>query len=346
MKTSFLLLFNKCFILFVFMMGLNTNLAADFENSTHAEYPEWFVDSPFLDLAEVNQDATTNGKKGLMVLFTTKGCSYCEQFIRRSLGNARIAALVQKDFSSVGLEIFNDAEMVAPDGSTLAVKNYAKKEGVGFAPTLLFYDRNGKVVLRQVGYQAPQRFLHLRDYVAGDHYQTQTLRDFLATKLPRDTDKNTYAKLKTDVLFDEAPYILDRSQFAASEPLMVIFEKTACTECEKFHKDVLTIKDVRGTLKQFQVVRLNATDNKTPVLLPDGKRTTPSQWYDQSAFTRLPALMFFNESGKEVLKTDALVLHHRMMNSLNYVLEKAYKKDWTYQRFARSKSLEASLKND
>ena len=85
MKTSFLLLFNKCFILFVFMMGLNTNLAADFENSTHAEYPEWFVDSPFLDLAEVNQDATTNGKKGLMVLFTTKGCSYCEQFIRRSM---------------------------------------------------------------------------------------------------------------------------------------------------------------------------------------------------------------------------------------------------------------------
>ncbi len=184
------------------------------------------------------------------------------------------------------------------------------------------------------------------DYVAGDHYQTQTLRDFLATKLPRDTDKNTYAKLKADVLFDEAPYILDRSQFAASEPLMVIFEKTGCTECEEFHKDVLTIKDVRGTLKQFQVVRLNATDNKTPVLLPDGKRITPSQWYDQSAFTRLPALMFFNESGKEVLKTDALVLHHRMMNSLNYVLEKAYKKDWTYQRFVRSKSLEASLKND
>jgi thioredoxin-related protein len=346
MKTSFLLLFNKSLILFVFMLGLNTNLAADFENNTHAEYPEWFVDSPFLDLAEVNQDATENGKKGLMVLFTTRGCSYCEQFIRRSLGDAKIAAKVQKDFSSVGLEIFDDAEMVAPDGSTLAVKHFAKKEGVGFAPTLLFYDKDGKMVLRQVGYQAPERFVQLMKYTANQHYREQSLRDFLATILENSTEDKSYTQLKADALFDGAPYSLDRSKFAANEPLMVIFEKPGCAECKDFHQDVLTLKDVRSTLQKFQVVRLDPTDDKTPVLLPDGKRITPSQWFDKTTFSRLPALLFFDEGGNQVLKTDALVLHERMMNSLNYVLEKAYKKDWTYQQFARSKALAASLKND
>jgi thioredoxin-related protein len=317
----------------------------EFEDSTHVEYPEWFVDGPFLDfdLAEVNEEALAKGKKGTMVLFTTRGCSYCEQFIRRSLGDPKIAKLVQEKFDSIGMEIFDDAEMVGPAGETMAVKHFAKKEGAGFAPTLLFYDENGKRVLRQIGYQAPQRFLHLMDYVADDHYQSQSLRDFLATKLPKEPAKNTYTSLKADALFDEPPYALDRSRFAASDPLLVLFEKPGCTECESFHQDVMTLKDVRGTLKQFQVVRLNSMDNKTRVLAPDGKQITPSQWYQQAEFTQLPALLFFNEAGKQVLKTDAFVRHHRVMNTPNYVLEKAYKKGWTYQQFARSKGIERSL---
>ncbi len=346
MKTILLPLFNNYLFILILFAVLSTPALADFEGSTHAEYPEWFVDSPFLDLAEVNQDVSANGKKGLMVLFTTRGCSYCEQFIRRSLGDDKIAALVQKYFASVGLEIFDDAEMVAPDGSTLAVKHFAKKEGVGFAPTLLFYDKDGKVVLRQVGYQAPERFVQLMEYTANQHYRELSLRDFLASKMESSTEDKSYTQLKADTLFDDAPYSLDRSKFAANEPLMVIFEKPGCAECKDFHQDVLTLKDVRSTLQKFQVVRLDPTDDKTPVLLPDGKRITPSQWFDKTTFSRLPALLFFDEGGNQVLKTDALVLHERMMNSLNYVLEKAYKKDWTYQQFARSKALAATLKND
>ena len=184
------------------------------------------------------------------------------------------------------------------------------------------------------------------DYVADDHYQSQSLRDFLVTKLPKQQVINTYNKLKADNLFEEPPYALDRSHFAANYPLLVLFEKPGCTECESFHQDVMTLKDVRGTLKHFQVVRLNAIDNKTPVLAPDGKRTTPSQWYEQAEFTQLPAFLFFNEAGKQVLKTDAFVRHHRVMNSLNYVLTKAYDKDWTYQQFVRSKSNAIRLKQE
>lgn len=51
-------------------------------------------------------------------------------------------------------------------------------------------------------------------------------------------------------------------------------------------------------------------------------------------------LVFFDEQGREVLRTDALVLRQRMLNSLHYVLERAYDQDWTYQRFARARALE------
>ena len=50
--------------------------------------------------------------------------------------------------------------------------------------------------------------------------------------------------------------------------------------------------------------------------------------------------MFFNEHGRQVLYTDALVGRQRMLNSVNYVLQRAYEKDWSYQRFARTTAIE------
>jgi len=308
------------------------------------DFPDWFVDSPFLDLEEVTEEASNEDKKGLMILYTTQGCSYCGQFIKRSLGNPEIAKLVQKRFASIGLEMFDDAEMVTPSGENMAIKEFAKQQGVEFVPSLLFFDENGKRVWRQVGYQAPKRFVHLMNYVADKHYEKQTLRDFLSERTVKQKTPDIYTALKDDKLFDTPPYALDRSRFAASQPLMVLFEKTGCAECEEFHKDVLADSEVREALKGIQIVRMDANDDKTTVILPDGKRTTPAQWYQQTDFSRLPALMFFNETGKLSLQTDAYVLKTRVMNSINYMLEKAYTKDLYYQHFARQKGIERNLK--
>lgn len=345
-------------LLFIFQVSTVEAKAFSMEGGEH--FPSWFVDDPLLDLTDyqgttsttdnnvkknvktkVKTNTKNNAKKGLMVLYTTKGCSYCAEFIRKSLGNKEIAAIVQKNFYSVGLEIFDDVEMVDPAGETVSVKQFAKQEGVEFAPTLLFYDNEGKRVLHQTGYQSPERFVKLLDFVINERYKQQSLQDYFKTV---STEKSSYT-LKSDPLFDTAPYRLDRSHFSANEPLLVIFEKSGCKECKIFHDDVLTVKNVRKNLKDFEVVRLDVTDMTTTILMPNGQRSTPEKWYKETKFSRLPALLFFNEKGNNVLSTDAYVGEGRMMNSIGFMLEKAYKKGWTYQRFARSKSIARNLKN-
>ncbi len=315
--------------------------ARDFQDSqfTHIHYPDWFKDS-LLDLQEDINEAREDDKLGLMVLFTTDGCSYCDVFIRRSLGDQRLASLLKAHFHAVGLEIFNDAEMVGPRGEALRVKEFAKREGAGFSPTLLFFGENGSLLYRGVGYHSPARFRLVLDYLVDGHYLQSTFRDYTARRQAGFMSQDASYRLRPNPQFDSPPYALDRTRFPAERPLLVIFEAEGCEECPILHDEVLSVPEVRELMGRFDVVRLDARDSKTPVLAPDGARTTPTDWFAATGFSRLPALLFFDEKGREVLRTDALVLRQRMMNSLRFTLERAYEKDWTFQRFARSKAVE------
>lgn len=316
--------------------------AETFDDSTimHIAFPAWFDDSPFLDLSEDIASAEQNGKQGLMILFTTEGCSYCARFIDESLGDPGIAAQVRQHFRSLGMEIFDDKALTDPAGHSLPIKEFAQREGVQFSPSILFYDTDGRRILRLVGYQGPERFRHVLDYLTGRHYRSGSLRDYLQRLASRAVSRDAESELEVDPLFSRPPYILDRSRFPASLPLLVIFEGPGCAPCQDFHAQVLADREVRAQLQQVEVVRLDAADTDTPILSPSGTQLTPAGWYGQTGFTRLPALLFFDKTGRQVLETDALVLQQRMLNSLRYVDQGAYDKGWTYQRFARERALE------
>lgn len=335
--TSKKLLCSVSILIFFLLAGTSNAEYFDDSKVKIVTYPAWFKTKIFLDLDEDLKLARSQGKIGLMVYFGTEGCSYCEVFLRKSLGNPELAAIVQKNFDTIGFDIFDDEEMTSPQGKTLTVKEFAKKEGVQFSPSLLFYGQDGKRILRVAGYQSPERFAVILKYLINKHYLKESFRDYLKRGKIK-TPSTLALNLKQDPLFSKPPYALDRSRIAAGHPLLVVFEKKACKECDEFHAKVLSFSGIRKTLQNFEVVRLDAEDFKTPLITPSGGKMSPAIWFDRSNLTRTPAFLFFNEQGNEVLRIDSLVLRQRLQNSLDFVLERAYKKNWTYQRFARSKA--------
>ncbi len=324
----------------VLLVPLRASTAASFVDSEvkHFGYPAWFKDTPFFELEEDLTKARSDGKHGLMLLLTSQGCSYCDVFIRKSLGDPEIASMVRKHFDSVGMDIFNDADIVDPGGKQMSVKEFARRERAEFSPTLLFYGKDGKRMLRITGYQSPERFKKILGYVTGQHYRSGSLGEYL-NRLP--ISKAAHAGIRPK---HKRSLVLSRNLLPTSKPLLLIFEKTGCGECDDFRNDVLRLKRVNNTLKQFEVVSLDAMDDKTDIITPDGIRTTASSLFRNYAFSRMPAIAFFDVNGNAVLKTDSLVLSQRMMNSLNFVLEKAYKKGLTYQKFERTKAIESFQK--
>lgn len=304
-------------------------------------YPDWFKES-FLNLADDAADAAEDGKQGLFVFFSTQGCSYCHLFIEKSLGDPAITERLRAHFDSIGLEIFSDAELTDFGGAETRVKTFAVDQGVQFAPTLLFFDTDGRRLLRLTGYYDPDTFARVLDYLIDGHHREVGLRDYLAQRqkaAQKGAEPARGGGLISDPLFAEPPYALDRSRMAAERPLLVVFESADCPRCERFHREVLGDEPTRARLADFDVVRLDAADDSTPVLTPGGERTVPSAWLERFGFTQLPALAFFNEAGEPVLASDALILKSRMNNSIGFVTERAYEKGWNYQRYARSQGM-------
>ena len=122
--------------------------------------------------------------------------------------------------------------------------------------------------------------------------------------------------------------------------MLVLFEQQDCDACRDLHANVLSDPEVRALLARFQVVQLDGRDAATPILAPDGRRLTPLRWADELGLAHLPAMVFFDEAGREVLRNDALSYRQRMQRALQYVLDKAYLRGILFQRYTREKSLE------
>lgn len=305
----------------------------------HAGHPDWMTPA-FVDLDADLEKVRAEGKTGVMVLFTTQGCTYCAEFINRSLGDPVLQRRVREHFVSIGLEIFDDAEMVDQHGEDLPIKKFAEREQAGMAPTLLFYGPDNDLVFRAIGYQSPKRFAAILDYLIGGSHRDLSFREYLAQSDSTDIDMAAYPALQPDPMFIRPPYALARRPVAADRPMLVLFEQAGCKACKRFHHDVLALDEIRELLMQFDVVRLDAADSRTPVLAPDGNRTTPADWYVAEGFSRLPAMLYLDESGNVVFRNDAATERRRMSNMTGLVLEKKYQDGWTYQRYARSRAIE------
>lgn len=303
-------------------------------------YPKWFKRS-FLDLQEDLEEALDGGKKGLLVFISTHRCSYCKAFIDRSLDATDIRQRVQASFDVIGLDIFDDSEMVDPAGKHFRVKEYVAANKAAFTPTLIFYGADGRKLLKIVGYYPAEKFRSVLDYIEGDHYERVSLRTFMHDALLRDEDEKQ-AMVTDHDLFAAPPYDLDRSRYAAEQPLLVVFEATGCPSCRRFHQDVLADTSVRRLIRDYEAVQLDVGDSSTALVTPKGIRTTPSSWFEELGLSYTPAIVFFDHNGAEVLRLDSETRQFRLEGSLQLVLQDGHVDDRgpQLQRWRKERALE------
>jgi thioredoxin-related protein len=312
------------------------NFAEDVFVDVH--FPQWFKPS-FLNFQDDVAEATGSGKQGILLFLSTRRCSYCKAFIDNVFSQPEIRQRIENSFDVYGLEIFDKSEMVDPTGKQYRVNEFVSAIKASFTPTLLFYGGNGEQLVKIVGYYPPEKFTRVLDYLDGRHYQNEPLRTYMARTAPAPATSKQEI-IADNELFTRPPYMLDRSAFSAQNPLVVIFEKPGCDSCELFHKRVLSDKSVRRLMGEYESVQLDATDTKTRVKTPDGKVMSPAEWYEKLELSYSPAIVFFDQQGKEAIRLDSETQRFRMEGTLQLVLAGGHKDDAQLQRWRWKKAVQ------
>lgn len=292
-------------------------------------YPDWFNQS-YLDLREDLAAANQAGKQ-LVLYFGQRRCAYCHELFKQDFARPDIAEYARRHFAFTAIDIWGTEEVTDFQGNVLTEQAFADRERGDFTPSLVFLDANGQEVFRLRGFYPPYQFRAALEYVADGHHARETFRDFLA----RGDNRMVFdaGDLNDEGFFTAPPHHLDRSRVPADRPLVVFFEQGDCHACDVLHGAALKDQGIIGRFGDYDVVQLDIWSD-TPVVRPDGQRTTARQWAQDLGLFYTPSLLFFDERGKELLRVDSVIAFYRLRGALDWIAGRHYEHEPSYQRWS------------
>jgi thioredoxin-related protein len=143
--------------------------------ATHAREPaaaelndETWLMPPPLKLA----DNLKRDGKSLIVLFEQKECAACDELHLEGFPRPEVTALLGK-FQVARIDMASREPVQTPSGETLPARDWARRIGVFYTPSFVFFDRRGQEVFRVEGYLRPFHLASSLDYVASGAYRDQ-----------------------------------------------------------------------------------------------------------------------------------------------------------------------------
>ncbi len=295
--------------------------------------PAWFKLS-FLDLGEDLDEALQAGKRGLLVYLGQKYCPYCKALLT-DLDEEETRAYLLSHFDIIGLDIHGDRTVTDLDGTETSERDFATRHRVNLTPTLFFYDDRRRLAFRLRGYYPPYQMRAALRYLAEGYYRKERFADYLARA---GEPLRVEGRLHREPFILAPPWMLDRSRIPADGPLLVLFERPRCHACDILHHGPFQDPVVRERLWRLEVEQL-PFDAELPVVTPDGKRTTAKAWARELGLFYAPALLFFDEHGREIMRVDSVVQLYRLRNILAYITSGGWKEYPTFQVWRRARGV-------
>jgi thioredoxin-related protein len=316
-----------------------SGLEAGMINPGFHEKPDWFKNS-FLDLGEDIEEATEAGKR-IILYFHQDGCPYCAKLLNENFALREIVEKTKTGFQLIAINIWGDRTVTAIDGREMSEKALAERLKVHYTPTLLFLDEQGQSVLRINGYYPPHRFMAALDYVAGREERKQSFRDYLKQRQPVAAS----GKLHRQEGYLQPPLDLRQSTMNNQKPLLVLMEMKQCPPCDELHREVLSRPELSETLPGFNIAVIDVWSSE-PVITPNGDQLKSTDWAASLGIQYTPSLLFFDQQGQEVFRSEAYLRRFHTQAVLEYVLSGSYLEQPNFQRYVQAKAAEMRTKGE
>jgi len=290
-------------------------------NPGHEEHPAWFKVS-FLDLFEDIEDAADNNKR-LMVYYYQDGCPYCKKLLEENFSQREISDKTQKYFDVVSINLWGDKEVTVGD-KDYTEKEFAEALKVQYTPTLLFFGEDNKIIFRANGYYPPEKFSALLDYIGKKQESKISYQDYMEKVNPQPSMGRLHDEINS------VKSITDLTD--TDKPLLVMFEQKKCNPCDELHMDILKREESVELLSRFNVAVLDMWSDEV-VTTPTGEKIKIRDWAKKLDVKYAPSLVFFDDGGNEVFRSDAYLKAFHTQSVMDYISSGAYKTKSNFQRY-------------
>jgi thioredoxin-related protein len=117
-------------------------------------------------------DQRGDSGRPLLILFEQGSCAACDEFHSDILPREGVAsALSNLDVAQVDLR--SGEKLWTPDGREMSARDWARELGIQYAPSLVFFDRQGSEVFRTEAYLRSFHIHGAIDYVVSGAYRRQ-----------------------------------------------------------------------------------------------------------------------------------------------------------------------------
>ncbi len=99
---------------------------------------DWLNTDTFKDLREDLETANAEGKR-FAIIVEQRGCIYCKKMHEEVFPEPEVHSYIHENFFFIQLNMFGDVEVTDFDGEVLSEKALARKWGLLFTPTMIFF---------------------------------------------------------------------------------------------------------------------------------------------------------------------------------------------------------------
>jgi thioredoxin-related protein len=110
--------------------------------------------------------------KPLLVLFEQKDCAPCDELHLDILKRPASRELLER-FDVVVLDMWSKQALTRPDGKTTSVAQWAQELNIQYAPSAVFFDREGREIFRTEAYLKAFHVQSSMDYAVSGAYREQ-----------------------------------------------------------------------------------------------------------------------------------------------------------------------------
>lgn len=129
-------------------------------------------EEPFFASPPYNLDRRVPSERPLAVFFEQGDCHACDVLHGQSLRESDIYRNFE-DIDSVQIDMWSDTPVVTPSGERTTARDWAAQLGLFYAPSILFFDEQGKEILRVDSVVAFYRLRHVLSYIGSKAYLTE-----------------------------------------------------------------------------------------------------------------------------------------------------------------------------